>query len=217
MTDAIQALWLRPRLLAALGVTAAALALPLGEIGIRALAGWCLGVTIYVALTLHRLARLPLEALRREATELDDSAPAISLLAILAGAASCGAVAMIVLGERHPSGGEGWRLGLAGLTIVCAWAFVQVVFANHYAHVYYGDDETGQARGGLAFPGGGDPDIWDFLYFSVTVGATSQTSDTGIASKAIRRIVTAHGTYAYFFNTSVLALAINMAAGFAQR
>ena len=33
----------------------------------------------------------------------------------------------------------------------------------------------------------------------------------------MRRLATVQTVYAYLFNTSVLALAINMAAGFAQR
>ncbi|WP_250645691.1 DUF1345 domain-containing protein [Methylobacterium durans] len=54
------------------------------------------------------------------------------------------------------------------------------------------------------------------MYFSVTIGATSQTSDTDITAKVMRRIATLQTIYAFFFNTSILALGINLAAGFAQ-
>ncbi|SDA12419.1 Protein of unknown function [Methylobacterium sp. UNC378MF] len=104
---------------------------------------------------------------------------------------------------------------LSALTLLCAWAFVQVVFTTHYAHVYYGE-EGGKPRGGLDFNGDDHPDFWDFFYFSVTIGATSQTSDTDITAKQMRRIATLQTLYAYFFNTSLLALAVNMAAGLAQ-
>jgi uncharacterized membrane protein len=43
------------------------------------------------------------------------------------------------------------RIALAGLTIVCSSLFVNVSFALHYAHEFYGegsDDEVG----GLRFP-----------------------------------------------------------------
>jgi uncharacterized membrane protein len=69
-----------------------------------------------------------------------------------------------------------------------------------------------EAAGGLIFPGDNRPDYWDFLYFSTSIGATSQTSDTAIRSKALRRLVTLHAVVSFFFNTTVLALTINLAA-----
>ena len=98
--------------------------------------------------------------------------------------------------------------------MLCTWAFVQLVFTIHYAHVYYGDDAPGESRGGLDFHGDDAPDFWDFLYFTVTIGAAAATSDTNITSKRMRRIATVQTVYAYLFNTGVLALAVNMAAGF---
>lgn len=218
MTNTVQAFWLRPPLLVAMGLTIGLAAfLPIASIPVRLLIGWCLGVVAYTGLVIRNTALQPRDVLRREASRLDDSAAVISVFAILAAAASCGAVAMLVFGEQEPEAAKGARLALAALTMLCAWVFVQIVFAVHYAHLYYGEDETGHSRGGLDFNGDPDPDFWDFLYFSVTIGATSQTSDTDITSKTMRRLATVQTVYAYLFNTSVLALAINMAAGFAQR
>jgi len=42
---------------------------------------------------------------------------------------------------------------------------------------------------------------------------TSQTADVGIASPQIRRLVMMQGLIAFVFNTSLLALTINIAAG----
>ncbi|WP_336485932.1 DUF1345 domain-containing protein [Methylobacterium nigriterrae] len=217
MIDPLRAFWLRPRLLGAILLAIVlAVALPVVSIWSRLLLGWCVGVVAYIALVIGRAALQPREALREEASRLDDSALAISLFAILSAAASFGAVAMLVFGEREEDGYRIAHIALASATMICAWAFVQVVFAIHYAHLYYGEAGQGRARGGLDFNGDTDPDVWDFLYFSVTIGATSQTSDTDITAKTMRRIATVQTVYAYFFNTSVLALAINMAAGFAQ-
>lgn len=218
MTNPFRAFWLRPRLLGSVVVTEAIAALlPFGALSTRLLVGWCLGVTVYVALVFGRALTESRDSLHRDASRLDDSALVISLFAILAATASFGAVAMLVFGERHHDGYEGVRLALAAATMIAAWMFVQVVFTIHYAHLYYGAGDGGDQRGGLDFNGDAEPDFWDFFYFSVTIGATSQTSDTDITSKLMRRVATVQTVYAYVFNTSVLALAINMAAGLAQK
>lgn len=217
LVNPARAFWLRPRLLASSALAVVlTLALPIPSVWTRLLLGWCAGVATYVALVVRRATQGSGEALRREASRLDDSAPTITLFAILAAAASCGGVAMLVLGQHEQDADTIPHVALAIFTLVAAWVFVQVIFAIHYAHVYYGEDEPGRGRGGLDFNGDEEPDFWDFLYFSVTIGATSQTSDTDITAKHMRRIVTAQTVYAYFFNTSLLALAVNMAAGFAQ-
>jgi uncharacterized membrane protein len=65
----------------------------------------------------------------------------------------------------------------------------------------------------MAFPGGEkEPDYWDFAYFSLVVGMTSQVSDVGVTSKVIRRTVAAHGVVSFFFNVALLALTVNIAA-----
>lgn len=211
-----QAFWLRPRLLGSAALCLAlSLVLPIPSVWTRLLIGWCIGVVTYVALVIFQLTRGSSEALRREASRLDDSAFTISLFAVLAAAASCGAVAMLLFGQQEQDAYRIPHIVLAALTLLCAWAFVQVVFTTHYAHVYYGA-EDGKPRGGLDFNGDDEPDFWDFFYFSITIGATSQTSDTDITAKHMRRIATMQTLYAYFFNTSLLALAVNMAAGLAQ-
>lgn len=212
----LRAFWLRPRLLGAvLGTLALAAILPFASLAVRLLVGWCLGVTAYVALIFGQAWAEPRNGLKADASRLDDSALVITLFAILSTAASFGAVALLVFGEK--GGHASALLLLAAATMVCAWVFVQVVFTAHYAHLYYGEGEAGGSRGGLDFNGDAEPDFWDFLYFSMTIGATSQTSDTAITSKTMRRIATVQTVYAYFFNTSLLALAINMAAGIAQQ
>lgn len=217
MLNTFQAFWLRPRLLIAIGAgMGTALLLPLSNLWTRMLSGWCLGVIVYISLLLWLTTRQSVDELRRHASELDDSAAVISVFAGVATLACFGAVGALVFGPRQQNT-EGWvDIALAAFTLICAWAFIQAIFTIHYAHVYYGSENDGQSRGGLQFGGDQDPDIWDFLYFTITIGATAQTSDTNVTSKRMRRIVTAQSTYAYFFNTAVLALAINMAAGLAH-
>ena len=94
-----------------------------------------------------------------------------------------------------------------------SWLVTQVVFTFHYAHEFYRPDDTAQMlAGGLEFPKDDSPDYWDFFYFATSIGAASQTSDVAIRTKALRRLVTLHAVISFFFNTAVLALAINIGA-----
>jgi uncharacterized membrane protein len=98
-------------------------------------------------------------------------------------------------------------------TLAVAWLFSNSVFALHYAHLYYGSDDGERHRRGLEFPGSPDPDYWDFLYFSFTLGMTFQTSDVDIVSRRLRRIVTAHSLAAFVYNLGVLAFTISVLSG----
>lgn len=104
-------------------------------------------------------------------------------------------------------------LVLPGLALALAWAFMNTMFALHYAHRYYGDGGGQQSLGGLDFPGDEDPDYWDFLYFSVVLGMTFQVSDVQITSRRLRRVALIHGFVAFVFNVVILALSVNVIAG----
>jgi uncharacterized membrane protein len=58
-----------------------------------------------------------------------------------------------------------------------------------------------------------EPDYWDFLYFSFVIGMTSQVSDVNVTSRTMRRLSLMHGVLSFFFNTSILAMTINIVAG----
>jgi uncharacterized membrane protein len=96
------------------------------------------------------------------------------------------------------------------VTLGLAWLFGNVVYALHYAHLYYqaGPGRQGDAAG-IGFPGTKEPDYWDFLYFAFTLGMTFQTSDCDVTAPAIRRVVVGHCLAAFVFNLGVLAFTIN--------
>jgi uncharacterized membrane protein len=113
---------------------------------------------------------------------------------------------------------KGLNIGLAAATIVGAWFFIHLTYAFHYAHEFFDEyfAEPGRSaaeRGGLAFPGTEHPDYYDFLYFSYVIGVACQTADVNISSQAMRRVALVHCVLAFFFNSAVLALTINIAAG----
>jgi hypothetical protein len=45
------------------------------------------------------------------------------------------------------------------------------------------------------------------------VGMTAQVSDVQVLTTAMRRLTLAHGVASFFYNTVILALALNLAAG----
>lgn len=176
----------------------------------RILFGWDIGVILYLALIQTTMSRCDIDRIRRRAAEQDEGAVAILALSMAATLASLVAIVFELGAAKQGVGGRSiFSLGLAAGTILLSWAFVHTIFALHYAHEYYGERRDG-AIGGLNFPEDKQPDYWDFLYFSLVIGMTSQVSDVAITSKAIRRIASMHGVLSFFFNVSVLALTVNI-------
>jgi uncharacterized membrane protein len=199
----------RPRLfLSALCGAALAIALPAQfRFSTRLLMGWDVGVAAYLAFAYVMIARSDLTRLKRRAAQQDDGRFVVLILTAAAALASLGAiVAELGSAGRHPM-----SLALAATTIVLSWAFTHTMFALHYAHVFY--DRRSVDGGGLTFPGNEKPDYWDFVYFSLVIGMTSQVSDVAVTCKPIRRTVTAHGVISFFFNATLVALLVNIAAG----
>jgi uncharacterized membrane protein len=106
-----------------------------------------------------------------------------------------------------------FTIGLVLVSLVLAWTFSNTIYALHYAHLYYLPAEDGEDSRGIDFPDCEDPDYWDFVYFSFTLGMTFQTSDVEIKMRRIRRIVTGHCLAAFVFNLGVLAFTINSIGG----
>jgi len=124
-------------------------------------------------------------------------------------------VVLVALGlELHASQAGGvLEIALAATTLLLSWIFMNTMFAIHYAHAFYGDDANKRKRGGLEFPGEGDADYWDFVYFAFVIGMTFQVSDVQVSDRRMRRIVLAHGVIAFFFNVVIIALSVNVVAG----
>ena len=179
----------------------------------RALIGWNGGVIAFLCLSFILMSRADTERMKRRAIEHDEGGHLILVLTILAAVASVGAL-IAELSEAKTQPGAELRVLLAAGTIILSWLFVQIVFAMHYAHVYYLAEENGQPKGGLEFGEEGEPDYWDFVHFSIVIGATAQTADITFSSKEMRRIGTLHTLVAFGFNTAILATMINLAANY---
>ncbi|MFD4841613.1 DUF1345 domain-containing protein [Achromobacter sp. NPDC058515] len=99
----------------------------------------------------------------------------------------------------------------AAATIVLSWLYMNMIYALHYAHGYYGHGNA--MHKGLDFPGTEEPDYWDFAYFSLVLGMTFQVSDVQIVNRRLRRMALTHGVIAFFFNVFIIAISVNVAAG----
>ena len=99
---------------------------------------------------------------------------------------------------------------LAALGVISAWAILHTSYALHYAYQYYRSEES---AGGLAFPSDESPDQLDFAYFAFTIGTSFAVSDVNVTDPVIRRAVLGHQILSFFYNTSVLALVINLVTG----
>ena len=169
----------------------------------------------FLGLSWSLMARATPDSMRRHAQQEDAGRLMILGLITAAACASLSAIGFIL----HDKGMENrlliLHLALSIVTIVGSWLLVHTIFASHYAHAYY---QTGRSlreckEDGLDFPGDIEPDYWDFLYFSFVIGMTSQTSDVEVTSRQIRRLALLHGVLAFFFNTTIVAMSINIIAG----
>lgn len=215
----------RARLLlsAALAIAVAALLPGALRPATRLLLGWDAGVVVFLAACWSMMGEATPERLRQRAQQQDEGKWAILTLTTAAALSSVFAIGFELSGTKELSANRAaLRIILAAATIVLSWTFTHTMFALHYAHAYYGDDPddgsggtvAGPAlRGGLEFPGNETPDYWDFMYFSFVIGMTCQVSDVQVYTQALRRLALAHGVLAFFFNTVILALTINIAAG----
>ena len=118
--------------------------------------------------------------------------------------------------DGAPEGQRTLYVALVAVTLFMSWLMTHVTFAFRYAHEFYANDVGGpDVDGGLDFPGEKSPDYLDFMYFSLVLGMTFQVSDVQITSRKFRRVAALHGLLSFLFNTVIVALTVNIAAGLA--
>jgi len=140
----------------------------------------------------------------------------VLLLVLLLATSACVAAITVLMQHSRNLGGieKTLHVGLAVSALAVSWLFIQTIFTFHYAHLCYHEEKLDKPDGpGLQFPGGQDPDYFDFLYYSFVVGMTSQVSDVQVTSREMRRLTMVHGVLSFGFNVLILALSINVVAG----
>jgi uncharacterized membrane protein len=178
----------------------------------RIIIGWNVTTCIYLLLGCAMVLRSTPEQIQRRARIQDDGKLLILSLVILAALFALSAVVIELAVVKEVKTNQKYaHMLLAGLTIASSWGFTHMIFALHYAHDYYAA-RAKNLPGGLNFPDDDAPDYSDFLYFAFVIGTSGQTADVAFTSKSMRRIGLVHCVVAFVFNTTVLALTINIAA-----
>ncbi len=155
----------------------------------------------YLGLGLRHLAGLAPSDLKRHAEDQDEGITLIFALCAAAVGVSLWAIVAVLNGQV----GGPVLTALALVAVPLGWALVQMLASFHYANLHY----LPGSGTPLQFPGTQTPGPWDFMYFAFTIGMTAQVSDVTIGTTRLRRAVLLHSTLSFFYNTVILALAVN--------
>ncbi|MBC7715852.1 MAG: DUF1345 domain-containing protein [Pseudorhodobacter sp.] len=203
----------RPRLLASLAAgMAVTLAVPASNSWVtRALLGWNVGVVIYLALITTFMLKADHGKLKRVAAAHAEGAAVVLTVVVVAALTSLVAIVVELSAAKLPGSHHALPHVLLALsTVVCSWTLLPTLFTLNYASLYFT-----QPGGGLRFPddhAGGPPDYADFAYFAFTIAVASQTADVSITTRPMRRLALAQSLLSFLFNTTILALMINITA-----
>ncbi|MEO5758649.1 MAG: DUF1345 domain-containing protein [Mesorhizobium sp.] len=169
----------------------------------------------YVILVVSQMPKFTGKYLSKNARATDQ--PVLVIFAVTLVVVGVAVVSLFLLINQKDRG-HPMELGFALLSIPLGWFTIHAMAALHYAHVYWMDGDTVDADtkkkipvGGLLFPGDKRPEGWDFLYFSTVIGMTAQTADTNISTTHMRCVVLVHSILSFFFNTVIVAAAVNLA------
>lgn len=195
-----------PRFLLFLGALVAGLAVMIPLLGPARgiMAGFDIASGVFLA-TLAPLLRSKAAAMRDHARINDANRGWLLAISVLVTLVILVSVASEMSDMKSPV-----TVTLVIATLVLCWLFSNTIWALHYAHLFYVGAEDGGDSGGLDFPESTEPNYWDFLYFSFTLGMTFQTSDVAITATAMRQPVIVQSLAAFIFNIGVLAFSINV-------
>ncbi len=162
---------------------------------------------VYMAAIAFVIARTTPEELRQRASIDDEGIFLVIIISLGVIAVSIVAIVMVLnqKDDRVPL-----DLALAAIGVPLGWFTLHTIAAFHYADLYYARKENGpQSRRGLTFPDIKEPGVWEFLYYSFTIGMTAQTSDTNVHDTNIRRATLGHSVVSFFYNTAIIAMSVN--------
>jgi uncharacterized membrane protein len=203
----------RPRLIAGAAIMVATYVFVPHDIreATRLLIAWNVGAWAFLVMIAMMMADTRRDA-RVESRPEDENQWVLVVLGIVAALAAVAAIVWELGPVKDLTGMvKAGHLALVGATILSAWTFLNVMFALHYAGVYF-QPLSGKVRGGLDFPGNAEPGWGEFVYQAFVVGCTFASSDVNVTSTRMRRICVIQGIVFFFFNAIILALTINIVA-----
>ena len=205
----------RPRLLIGAALMVVAYVLTPGSLRepTRLLIAWNVGAWTFLVLVAIMISG-PKESVLKHAHVEDENQWTLLLLGFVSSGASLAAIVWELGPVKNMLAWEkGAHLALVVASILSSWTFINTMFALHYAGVYF-SRAHGRLRAGLDFPKTETPGWIEFFYQAFAIGCTFASSDVNVTSSRMRRIVAIQGAVSFFYNTIILALAINIAAGF---
>jgi uncharacterized membrane protein len=179
----------------------------------RFIVSWDSWAFLYLFLILIVILKSTYEKIKSRAQAEDEWQYLILFLVIIAAIVSLLSIILeLALVKNFVWFSKYIHLALVIFTIIVSWFFIHTMFALHYAHNYYARIFKWKTWG-LEFAGTKLPTYSDFIYFAYIIGTSGQTADVSFSSQHLRRVWTMHCVLAFFFNTTVLALTINIASG----
>jgi uncharacterized membrane protein len=156
------------------------------------------------------------QQIRELAKAQDSSRVIIFIIVLISTFASFLAVVLLIVSKNGHKSEEAFHLTISIAGMILSWVLIHTIFTLRYAHIFYDNDKERpeEHAAGLEFPGEKKPDYLDFAYFSFVLGMTFQVSDVQVTSKRLRRLALLHGILAFGYNTIMIALTINLIAGF---
>ena len=172
---------------------------------VRLLAGGDTFFAAYLLIMAILAWRITPKELDKKADIEDEGIGLVVLLSLVMIGFCCFAIIVLF---HHKQGMDWVALVLAISGAPLGWFMLHLLMAFHYAYLYYSDPH-GKGGHGLDFPDTPEPGAADFLYYSFVLGMTAQVSDVRVTSTRIRRTTLGHSIVAFFFNTVLIAMAVN--------
>lgn len=195
------------------GVVVGAVASPWAPWQLFVLLGWIAAAVLLLARVWTSIGPLDATLTRVLAAREDNSRASARVLLLTSSGASLVAVAFGLSKATKVPQTLDVLLTLAAVAgVVVAWGVVHTVYTLRYAHLYYGGD----AIGGIDYNSSDPPDYLDFAYVAFTIGMTYQVSDTNLQHARIRRVALSHALLSFVFGTAIIAVTINILAGFVR-
>ncbi len=177
----------------------------------RLVLSWDALTLCYLISTGWIIARSTVDLCRRHAALYDEGDWIILAVTLVGAVMSFGTIVIELAASKAEGASLLFTFLLTATTVALAWTFTHMIFALHYANLYYRANSAG-SHGGLIFPGEREPDYRDFIYYSFVIACAAQTADVATVSPAMRKVTLIHCVTAFAFNAAILALMINITA-----
>ena len=180
---------------------------------VRAIAGWDAASLALLALAWRIILRADARETRRRAGEDDPGHYPVFIIAVVASLVSLFAATFVLRKVMAFPGADAatWT-ALTLAAVALSWAVTHTAYTLTYAHLHYqtSSKHGKDSDGALQFCGAEAPSDIDFAYFAFTIGMCFQVSDVVVKTTGMRRTVLVHAVLSFFYNTAILALALNL-------